>query len=294
MLPAPSRFGDHPARALRNVVICSLPMRWGRARTLALVSWVLAAGSLGFAPESSEQNLDYAKQLYADGEKAMEAGDFATAKAKYMAGYAYAPELHVFTFNIAMAADAAGECAVAKKYFQHFVDLVPKHAERDTAKKRLAELEKSCDQELPEAAPVEAPKPKDKRKTRAQIDAERSLNTALGELVRARDMYKQASKRHKQTRQIARAGRRKKRHAKRMRKLITELGVEVDVPERELPDVPVTVKDACRDGRSQEGKIISAMEEVLEHYDGKTTYRVVKRFIRWAERIDKPAFEECT
>lgn len=267
-------------------------MRWGRARTLALVSWVLVVGSLGFAPEN-EKNLEYAKQLYADGEAAMEAGDFATAKAKYMAGYAYAPELHIFTFNIAMAADAAGECAVAKKYFQHFVDLVPKHDQRDTAKKRLAALQESCHEELPEPTPI-ASTPKEDRKTRAQIDAERTLNEALAELMRARDMYSQASKRHKQTRQLGRAGRRKKRHAKRMKKLITELGVEVKPPERDKPEVPATPKEACREGRAQEGKIITAMEEVLEYYDSKSTYRVINRFIRWAERIDKPKFEECT
>ncbi len=262
-----------------------------RNLTLGL-ALTLAAGSFGFAP-ANDDALEYSKQLYAAGEEAMAAGDYAKALASYQEGYRYAPSLHIFTLNIATAADLGGDCATAKKYFQHFVDLVPEHEQHKRAEKRLAELKETCTAELPEAVPAPTA-PSSDRKSRRDIEAERSLNAALEELASARDMYAAASNRFKTTRQLGRAGRRKKRHAKRMRKLIGELGVDVKEPEPVTQQPPKNAAEACRRGRGQESRIMDAMDTVLKYYDDNDVYRIVQRFTRWSERIDRPAFEECT
>lgn len=269
-------------------------VRFRGARASAWLVCVLVAGALGFGyGEPTEAELDYSKRLYGEAEEAMAAEQFAVAKAKYIEGYRYAPSLHIFTLNIATAADAEGDCAIAKKYFQHFLDLVPDHDQRGAAKKRLTELKATCTAEIPTAAPV-AVTPKSDRKSRKEIEAERALNVALSELDKAYAMYASSAKRFSGTRQIARASRRKKRHAKRMRKLMTELGVEIKARDSEVPAAAKSPAQACREGRGQESRVMDAMDGVLKWYDDNDTYRVMQRFIRWSERIDRPAFEECT
>ena len=66
------------------------------------------------------------------------------AVAAYQEGYRYAPHLHVFTFNIASAAEAGGDCRTALTYYQMFVDLVAEHPKRRTAKKKVTALEQEC------------------------------------------------------------------------------------------------------------------------------------------------------
>ena len=262
-----------------------------RAWRVGLTALVLVVGAFGFGP--NDEAMEYSKQLYAEGEKAMEEKDYARALANYKEGYRYAPTLHIFTFNIATAADLSGDCATAKKYFQHFVDLVPDHDKHAASKKRLDELNKTCTASLPEPVVPGASGDQDERKSRRDIEAERALNLALSELYAAAEAYKAAGTRHKATRQIGRAGRRKKRHAKRMKKHVLSLGVEIRPVERKSPGVAEKPTDACRYGRAQENRIVSAMNEVMEYYDDDDTYRVLRRFIRWSERIDRPAFEEC-
>ncbi|MBL4689153.1 MAG: hypothetical protein JKY37_31465 [Nannocystaceae bacterium] len=271
-------------------------MQWcSAAGGLRILVLVFGFGSLGLAPAAkpSKEELEYSKKLYAAGEEAMAAGEHAKALANYQEGYRFAPSLHIFTLNIALAADGAGDCATAKKYFQHFVDLVPSHDQRQQAKTRLAVLATTCTAELPQVAPVAAA-PTKKRKSRREREGERALNRALQELVDAREMYTPAASRFKDTRQIGRAARRKKRHAKRMRAVIVGLGVEVREPEASTREVPKSAAEACRRGRAQERGIQDAMETVLEYYDGKDVYRSVRRFARWSDRVDRPAFEECT
>lgn len=262
----------------------------------ALVALVFAGLCSGFAPAPDEAALEYSKQLYAEGEAAMQAGKYEDAFIKFQTGYRYAPDLHIFTYNIASAADAAGNCSAAQTWFQRFLDLVPKHPERETAKKRLEELKTQCEPlgVLQPTFEVQQPVASPDRKSRSEVEAERAFNDAFFELVRAMVIYRTHFNRHKQTRVLVRAARRKKLQAKRMRKLLVSHGVEVDEFEAPKAEAATTIKDACREARAEENKVKAALDAVLEWYDTKEAYRVVRRFTWFSERIDLPRFEECT
>jgi hypothetical protein len=109
------------------------------AAALSLPSPAIAS----VAPASTPEQLAYAKQLYGEGLAALEAEDYVTATSKFELAYVYAPDKHVFNFNIGSAAHAAGDCMKAKTAFQRFLDLVPDHPERGTAQQKLLEIEQS-------------------------------------------------------------------------------------------------------------------------------------------------------
>jgi tetratricopeptide (TPR) repeat protein len=128
------------------------------ATLLACVAMALPSPVLAHAPtELEQQQIAYAKQLYGEGVTALEAANYPLAVQKFEEAYRYAPNLHVFNFNIGTAAHSAGDCAKAKLAFQRFLDLVPAHAERKTAQEKLLEIERSgCAAPPP---PVVAPTP---------------------------------------------------------------------------------------------------------------------------------------
>ncbi len=91
-----------------------------------------------------EQRMETAKHLYGEGDAAFNAGDFATALAKFEEAYnVYKPDLHVFNINIGLAAHELGDCVKAKTAFQRFLDLVPQHDSRALAQEKLLEIERS-------------------------------------------------------------------------------------------------------------------------------------------------------
>ena len=113
------------------------------ALTLSTSLALLPAPVLAQDKSLKEQQIDYAKELYQQGEEALGKRDYKTAVAKFEEAYRYAPDLHVFNFNIANAAFAGGNCAKAKTYFQRFLDTVPDHPERTSAQEKLLEIERS-------------------------------------------------------------------------------------------------------------------------------------------------------
>lgn len=115
------------------------PLSMVLAAALSLPSPAIAS----IAPASTPEQLAYAKQLYSEGLAALEAEDYVTATSKFELAYVYAPDRHVFNFNIGSAAHAAGDCMKAKTAFQRFLDLVPDHPERGTAQKKLLDIEQS-------------------------------------------------------------------------------------------------------------------------------------------------------
>lgn len=265
---------------------------------------VLCAG--GWGPSSSEpevtpEQLEYSKKLYGEGEEAMKAENYDVALTKFREGYRYAPHLHMFTFNIASAADAGGDCRTAQSYFQMFVDLVPKHPQRKQAQKRLSELAESCKVE-PETAQINAPPAEGAedaptggagRQTREEREAIRVLQEGLEEILSAEVRYRLAKARYSSEKAFARAARRKKRHAKKLRKAAAEIGIE---PEGDLPEVkiPDDVKRACGEAESQEKRLIDAMEAVLEIYDSPKLYRAATKILKASERRDRLAFDACS
>ncbi len=105
------------------------------------------------ASMSADQKKAKAKSLFQEGNAAMEAGDYNTALSKYEQAYGtYAPNLHIFNFNIGSAAKAGGDCVKAKQAFQRFLDLVPEHQERKTAQEAIAEMERSGCGQAPASA----------------------------------------------------------------------------------------------------------------------------------------------
>lgn len=120
---------------------------------------VTAQGSVFAQPASTPEQLAYAKQLYSEGLAALEAQDFKTATTKFEQAYVYAPDKHVFNFNIGSAAYAAGDCVKAKAAFQRFLDLVSDHPERGTAQKNLMEIERSGCAAAATPAPTPTPAP---------------------------------------------------------------------------------------------------------------------------------------
>ncbi|MEM6294709.1 MAG: tetratricopeptide repeat protein [Myxococcota bacterium] len=134
------------------------PIAVAVAAALSLPSVAFAAPTtasavhLGFAqpagPDpstmSDEDKMNRAKALYGEGDAAYTSGDYTTALAKFEEAYNYyAPQLHLFNFNIGSAAYELGDCVKAKTAFQRFLDLVPDHPERGTAQEKLIEIERS-------------------------------------------------------------------------------------------------------------------------------------------------------
>lgn len=96
------------------------------------------------ATMTDEERIDHAKRLYVEGDEAFMSGNYEVALTKFETAYrVYVPNLHQFTFNIAMAAFELGDCARAKLAYQRFVDLVPDHPARAEAQERLLEIERS-------------------------------------------------------------------------------------------------------------------------------------------------------
>jgi len=276
-----------------------------RAWRLEIASLVLAAASIGWSPSGSEsdtkvteEQLEYSKQLYAEGEEAMKAGDHGLALEKFREGYRYAPHLHVFTYNIASAADAMGDCRTAQGYFQMFVDLVEEHPKRREVKKRLEVLREECQYDaetaqLNTATETEAPT-SGSRASKEEREAIRSMNEALRELDEATARYEQAKAKHAKIKAFARAARRKAKHAKQLRKAALEAGVELETREAESIEVAAAAPQACREGKSQEGRIIDAIAQVIERFDDPKIYKVARRILRGAERRDRRSFDACS
>jgi len=108
------------------------------------------------ADMSDEDKMERAKTLYGEGDAAFQSGDFTNALAKFEEAYnVYAPNFHVFNFNIGLAAIESGDCVKAKAAFQRFLDLVADHPERGRAQERLMDIERTgCAAPAPEPEPA--------------------------------------------------------------------------------------------------------------------------------------------
>jgi tetratricopeptide (TPR) repeat protein len=267
---------------------------------LLLVSLVFAA--LGGTAEVrasgpddlTQQQMDYAKQLYEQGVAAMEAKDYDEALRLFGEAYRYAPQLHLFNFNIGNAAELAGNCQRARTAFKMFLDLVPDHPERGTVQKKLDVLEHECpyDVESGETVSIEARGKRDV--DRAEQAAERSMQAALDELRKSISLYEKTVAQHPGATVVKRVLAKKRRHEKRMVKLLSSYDVEVPAAREFDGTIPEDLKQACAKAASQEKKNASAFEAVIEHFDSREIWRVMNRFLKHAERRDRPRFEGCS
>jgi tetratricopeptide (TPR) repeat protein len=93
---------------------------------------------------TDEQKLAKAKALYGEADAAFQGGNFSEALTKFEEAYnVYAPNFHVFNFNIGVSAYELGDCVKAKTAFQRFLDLVADHPSRGDAQEKLIEIERS-------------------------------------------------------------------------------------------------------------------------------------------------------
>jgi hypothetical protein len=131
--------------SLSLAVALALPSGSAFAASAKTVVAAPAPGSPGDpAAMTPEQKLEKAKQLFGEGNAALEAGDAATALVRFEDAYTnYTPDRHKFNFNIGVAAYAAGDCVKAKAAFQRFLDLVPEDPNRGEAQLKILEIDRS-------------------------------------------------------------------------------------------------------------------------------------------------------
>lgn len=275
---------------------------WLLARRSIVVSLVLACGSAGTAATAAmapsgpgakvtKEQLEYSKQMYAEGEAAMKAGDHATALAKYHEGYRYAPHLHVFTYSIGAAAEATGDCRTAFTYYRMFLDLVPEHPERKAVQTKYDQLGKTCRFDEESESVNSATEQAERARDRGKREAEESVREAVTELRIAQRVYAGLGAAMPDS-PFSHAAKRKAKDDKRMTKLATRLGISLDGGAKAKLEQPASSKEACRDAVRQEHRIIEALELVLEHHEDRRSQKIAGKALRTAER-DEATFEEC-
>lgn len=102
---------------------------------------------------TQEERRETARLLYEEGDTLLHEGEATQALAKFEEAYHhYAPDLHVFNFNIGTAAFDAGRCELARSSLQRFLDIVDEHDKRGEAQKLVLALDRGeCVQAEPEA-----------------------------------------------------------------------------------------------------------------------------------------------
>jgi len=255
--------------------------------------FVLGSVSPAHAAEPSVSNdaLEQSKRLFGEGQAAMDNKDFALAEAKFGEAYRLAPHLHLFNYNIAMAADLGGDCRDAQLHFQAFLDLVPEHPQRASAQKRLTKLKRDCPVDLESENVLSTEGRAERDEARTVERAVAAMNDILVQLQLAEDFYRTVSESlpgfvFKST------AARKKRQIARLLKLFKSHRIP-DQKREIMPFVmPDTAKAACQKGRSQEGRTGRAIDEALKYFETKESVRVLNRLLRGTLR-DGDAFDDC-
>jgi hypothetical protein len=223
---------------------------------------------------------------------AMDAKDFYTAVTKFEAAYSLAPDKHAFNFNIASAAQLAGDCRKAQNRYKMFLDLVPKHDARGSAKKELEKLAKTCihDDESTEQLSVERRENRDSQ--RALEEGDRAILEALTETRYSAKFYAAVAAQHGNKQPFKRLAKVKERHAKRIEKLIDDYNIKGKPRDPDEVSVPDKVDDACDRGVSQEGRNATVYDKVFDLFDERDIVRVMDRFARKAELRHMPTFRD--
>jgi rubrerythrin len=275
-------------------------------RVLLTIVLLAVAGTSGpaaaAAPSEKERKaqVDYAKKLYGEGVAAMEAKDFTTALARFKDAYRYAPDLHLFTYNIAAAAEAAGDCSTARTYYTMFLDLVPEHPERQTVRATVERMVKECPYEPQATAEIVSPESVDNKKRaadREDEEAERALREAFEAVEKAVELYSAVASRNGGAQPFKRVAAAKKRHHKRMLKLFASHDLKPAPEDEDEAEkgafVPETVKEACNVAASHEKKSARLFEEVTNVIDTREMWRVMNRYRRASDGRFRNAFENA-
>jgi tetratricopeptide (TPR) repeat protein len=229
-----------------------------RALWLALVLLPAAAGA---APSQ----LDRAKQVYAEGKALLDKKNYIDAMSKFEEAYRLAPDKHLFNYNIATAAELAGDCNKALNHYKMFLDLVPDHPQRADAKKSIGALTKSC------APPPSAAEVAEERGVRESERKDAVRRRVLGDALHATQQsvlrYQAVIAKHGKQAPFSGILRQKKRAAKKIAKLFGPL--EIDPVDDYTGEVGAagTVEQSCRQAETQEERNIAVYEKAYETFD---------------------------
>jgi tetratricopeptide (TPR) repeat protein len=241
-----------------------------------------------------EAQIDYAKKLYGEGVEAMGAKDYDLALTRFREAYRYAPDLHLFTFNIASAAELSGDCGTARTYYTMFLDLVPEHPERDAARKTLEKLQETCpySEEGTAVEIIKQDESTERKESRANVEEERVLQEAFDAIDRAARMYGAIASAKGGAQPFKRVGNAKKRHRKRVRKLFKSHGLELRTADEDASvPMPSSLDEACNAAASLEKKSGRVFTEVTELIDTREMWRVMNRYRRASEGRFRNAFQ---
>ena len=86
---------------------------------------------------SPEEKINWAKKLFKEASAAHESGDFYQSVVKFEQAYVFAPDKHIFAFNIGQDAWELRDCARVKQYLGVFLD---KETAKEDLRKKAQEL----------------------------------------------------------------------------------------------------------------------------------------------------------
>jgi tetratricopeptide (TPR) repeat protein len=242
--------------------------------------------------DAAPSGMDQAKKLYGEALAAMEAKDYATAVSKFEGAYQFAPDKHAFNFNIASAAELAGDCRKAQNHYKMFLDLVPKHEARSSAQKTLEKMQTTCihDDETEGQLTEESREEQDTERVVAEGD--RAILEALAETQLSARFYASVAAQHGDKQPFKRLAKLKARHAKRIAKLIADHNIAGKSREPEALPVPDKIEEACARGESQEVRNAKLYDKVFDLFDDKDIVRIMDRYARKAELRHMPSFRD--
>ena len=255
------------------------------ARVLALLL-VLLPATAGAAPSQ----LDRAKQVYAEGKKLLDAKNYIDAMANFEEAYRLAPDKHLFNYNIAAAAELAGDCNKALRHYKMFLDLVPDHPQRTDASKSIATQEKSC---APPPSAEEVAEDRGQRESeRKGAVARRVLGDALHATQQSVLRYEAVMAKYGKQQPFSGVLRQKKRAVKKIAKLFGPLDIEpVDDYKGEV-GAAGTVEQSCRQAETQEERNIEVYEKAYETFDDEDTQKLMDKLSLRAESRHLRAFRD--
>lgn len=254
----------------------------------AVLAACLAASSVSHAAPSG---MEQAKKVYSEALAAMDAKDYATATAKFEEAYRLAPDKHAFNYNIASAAELAGDCRKATNHYKMFLDLVPKHEARGSAKKTLEKLQTSCayDDETTEQLTAET---RGSREVERKLEeSDRAMIEALGETTFAARFYAAAAAKYGDKGPFKRMAKMKARAAKKIQKLMAKHDIAGE-PAIDEVAVPASIEQACKRGITQEARNAALYDKVFEMFDARDIVRIMDRLARKAELRHMTAFRD--
>ncbi len=248
---------------------------------------------VGAAPSiarAGPSQLDRAKAVFAEGKALLDAKNYVDATAKFEEAYRLAPDKHLFNFNIASAAELAGDCRKAQRHHRMFLDLVADHPLRKDSSRTLAALETSCAAEEAAAVPVEDRGEREAERKHAV--AQRALGDALQATQQSVLRYDAVLTKHGRQQPFAQVVRARRRDAKKIAKLFAVVDLPVVEAYNGEVGAPATVEQACRQAETQEARNIATYEKVYDLFDHADVVKLMDKLLQRAEGRHLRAFRD--